>query len=68
MESISVSNARRTPAANILTTNSTIPLFCRLLWTQILNFVTVDVGAYGKKAMVEFSDIQLCIRAWKHEV
>jgi hypothetical protein len=30
--------ARRTPAANILTTNSTIPLFCRLLWTQILNF------------------------------
>ena len=29
--------ARRTPAANILTTNSTIPLFCRLLWTQILN-------------------------------
>jgi hypothetical protein len=29
--------ARRTPAANILTTNSTIPLFCRRLWTQILN-------------------------------
>jgi hypothetical protein len=29
--------ARRTPPANILTTNSTIPLFCRLLWTQILN-------------------------------
>jgi hypothetical protein len=29
--------ARRTPTANILTTNSTIPLFCRLLWTQILN-------------------------------
>jgi hypothetical protein len=29
--------ARRTPAANILTTNRTIPLFCRLLWAQILN-------------------------------
>jgi hypothetical protein len=29
--------ARRTPVANILTTNSTVPLFCRLLWTQILN-------------------------------
>jgi hypothetical protein len=29
--------ARRTPAANTLTTNSVIPLFCRLLWTQILN-------------------------------
>jgi len=29
--------ARRTPAANILTTNSSIPLFCRLLWAQILN-------------------------------
>jgi hypothetical protein len=29
--------ARRTPAANILTTHSSIPLFCRLLWTQILN-------------------------------
>jgi hypothetical protein len=31
------SNACRSLAANILTTNSTIPLFCRLLWTQILN-------------------------------
>jgi hypothetical protein len=29
--------ARRTPAANILTANATVPLFCRLLWTQILN-------------------------------
>jgi hypothetical protein len=29
--------ARRTPAANILTTNSAIPLFCGLLWMQILN-------------------------------
>jgi hypothetical protein len=29
--------ARRTPASNILTTNSTIPLFSRLLLTQILN-------------------------------
>jgi len=29
--------ARRTLAANILTTNSSIPLFCRLLWTQILS-------------------------------
>jgi hypothetical protein len=29
--------ARRTPAVSILTTNSTFPLFCRLLWTQILN-------------------------------
>jgi hypothetical protein len=28
-------NARRSPAGNILTTNSTIPLLCRLLWTQI---------------------------------
>jgi hypothetical protein len=28
---------RRTPAANILTTNSTIPVFSRLLWTQILS-------------------------------
>jgi hypothetical protein len=37
MESISESNDRRTLAANILTTNSTIPLFCRLLWTEILN-------------------------------
>jgi hypothetical protein len=37
VESISGSNARRTPAANILTTNSTIRLICRLLWTQILN-------------------------------
>jgi hypothetical protein len=33
----SESNARRSVAANILTTNSTIPLFCRLWWTQILN-------------------------------
>ena len=33
----SESIARRTPAANILTTNSTIPLFCRLLWTQVLH-------------------------------
>jgi len=29
--------ARQTLAANILATNSTIPLFCRLLWMQILN-------------------------------
>jgi hypothetical protein len=29
--------ARRTSAANILTTNSTTPLFCRWLWTHILN-------------------------------
>ena len=29
--------AHRIPAANILTTNRAIPLFCRLLWTQILN-------------------------------
>jgi len=29
--------ARRTPAASILTTDSTIPLFYRLLWTLILN-------------------------------
>jgi hypothetical protein len=29
--------ARRNLAANILTTNSTIPLFCGLLWTQVLN-------------------------------
>jgi hypothetical protein len=35
--STSESIARRTPVVNILTTNSTIPLFCRLLWTQILN-------------------------------
>jgi hypothetical protein len=35
--STSDSIARRTPAPNILTTNSTIPLFCRLFWTQILN-------------------------------
>jgi hypothetical protein len=35
--STSDSIARQTPAANILTTYSTIPLFCRLLWTQILN-------------------------------
>ena len=40
--------ARRTPAANILTTNSAIPVFCRLLWTQIWNLLTVDVAAYGK--------------------
>jgi hypothetical protein len=37
MESNQNPNARRSPAANILTTNSTIPFFCRLLWTQILN-------------------------------
>jgi hypothetical protein len=41
IESINASTsefiARRTPAANILTTNSTIPLLCRLLRTQILN-------------------------------
>jgi hypothetical protein len=35
--STSDSIALRTPAANILTTNSTIPLFCRLLWMQTLN-------------------------------
>jgi hypothetical protein len=35
--STSDSIACRTPAASILTTNSTIPLFRRLLWTQILN-------------------------------
>jgi hypothetical protein len=29
--------ARQSPAANILTTNSTIPLFCRLLHKRILN-------------------------------
>jgi hypothetical protein len=29
--------ARRNPAANILTTNSTIPLLYRLLWKQIPN-------------------------------
>jgi hypothetical protein len=29
--------ARRTPSANILTTHSAIPLFCWLLWMQILN-------------------------------
>jgi hypothetical protein len=29
--------ARRNPAVNILTTNSAIPLFCSLLWTQSLN-------------------------------
>jgi len=33
----SESIAHLNPAANILTTNSTIPLFCRLLWKQILN-------------------------------
>jgi len=41
IESINASTsefiARRKPAANILTTNSVIPLFCRLLWTQNLN-------------------------------
>jgi hypothetical protein len=50
MENISESNARRNPATNILTTDSTIQWFCRLLWTQILKFVTVDVGAYGKQS------------------
>ena len=39
--------AHRNLAANILTTNSSIPLFCGLLWTKILNFLTVDVGAYN---------------------
>jgi hypothetical protein len=34
----SESNARQSLAANILTTKSTIPFFCRLLWTQLLNF------------------------------
>jgi len=29
--------AHRNPAANILTTDSVIPLFCRQLWMQILN-------------------------------
>jgi hypothetical protein len=41
IESIDASTSdsipHRTPVANILTTNSTIPLFCRLLWTKILN-------------------------------
>jgi len=41
IESIDASTSeftdRRTPAAGILTTNSSFPLFCRLLWTQILN-------------------------------
>jgi len=41
IESIDASTSefivRRNPAATILTKNSTIPLFCRLLWTQILN-------------------------------
>jgi len=37
MHNTSESITRRTPSANILTTNSTIPLFCRLLWIQILN-------------------------------
>jgi hypothetical protein len=35
--STSDSIARRTLAVNILTTNNTIPLFCRVWWTQILN-------------------------------
>jgi hypothetical protein len=35
--STSDSIAHRTLAANILTTNSTIPLFCGLFWTKILN-------------------------------
>jgi hypothetical protein len=35
--STSESFARRTPAANILITKNIVPLFCRLLWTQILN-------------------------------
>jgi hypothetical protein len=37
MQSTSESIARRTSLANILTTNSAIPLLCRLLWMQILN-------------------------------
>jgi hypothetical protein len=46
MESIPESNARRTPAANILTTNSTIVL--QAVVDANLKYVTVDVGAYGK--------------------
>ena len=42
--------AHWTPAANILTTNGTIPMFCKLFWTKILNFLTVDIGAYGKQS------------------
>jgi hypothetical protein len=52
MQSTSESIARRTPAANILTTNSAIPFLCRQLWTQIWNFVTVDVEACGKQSDV----------------
>ena len=33
-----------------------------------LKFVTMDVGAYVNKAMVESSETRLCIRAWKQEV
>ena len=51
MESISEWNALRTPAANILTTNSTIPLFFRLLLTQILNlYLFTREGGYGKQS------------------
>jgi len=38
MQSTSESIARRNLAANILTINRTIPMCCRQLWTQILNF------------------------------
>ena len=44
MQSTAESTASRIPAANILTTSRTIPLFCRELWKQILIFVPVDVG------------------------
>jgi hypothetical protein len=37
--STSDSIARRTPTANILTTNNTIPVLCNLLWMQTDNFL-----------------------------
>jgi hypothetical protein len=38
------------------------------LWTQILKFVPVDVGACGKQSDGGVSETRLCIQAWKHEV
>jgi hypothetical protein len=47
--STSKSIARRTPAANILTTNSTIPVLQAVVDAN-LKFVTVDVAACGKQS------------------
>jgi hypothetical protein len=50
MQSTSESIARRTQAANILTTNSAIPLCLQAAVDACLKFVTVVVEACGKQS------------------